>query len=112
MRVRIGYSRTVDFADMQRLVDIDPSHPRGFSRFRRTFLSGRITPGDYEIYTPGETGFSEEGLRERFPFEVPQLALFDQDLSEASIVFCIQNEKAWLTDHALGLYITDEFSTD
>lgn len=112
MRIRVGYSQTVDFAGMQRLLDVDPTHPRGFSRFRRAFLSGRIGRGDFEIYTPDKQGFTAESLGKRMPFEIPNLSLFDRDLSKATIVFYIQNEKGWLTDEALGLVITDEFHID
>lgn len=112
MRIRVGYSQVVDFSGMQRLLDVDPTNPRGFSPFRRAFLSGRIGRGDFEIYTPDQQGFTAEALRIRMPFEVPHLSLFDRDLSKATIVFYIQNEKGWLTDVALGLVITDDFTID
>jgi hypothetical protein len=113
--IHIGFSRSVGFREMQRLLDVDPTHPRGFGPFRLTFLSGPVRPGDYEIFAREEVpeGFTREALARRFPFDLPEtLRLFEHDLANATIVFYVHSNKHWMTDDALGLKITDMFEIE
>jgi hypothetical protein len=112
LKLHIGYSNSVTVEEMRRLLDIDPQHPKGTSRFRQTFFAGRIGRGDYEIYRPRPEGYTPDSLRARMPFRVPELALFNVDLSQATIVFYVRDDKEWLTDDALGLKVTDTIEVE
>ena len=113
-KIHIGYSNAVTFDELVRLLDVDPTHPDGTSRFRRAFLSGYIRPGDFEIYSREDAGgdLTREVITLLMPFEPGDLRLFDEDLSEATVVFYVRDEKEWLTDAALGLTITDTIEID
>lgn len=108
MKIYIGYSNTVDVDALKEALDVDPAHPR-MSRFRRAFGTGYIRPGDFELYRPESTGgeFSRAKVSLLMPFEPGDVDLFDQDLSEARVVFYIHDEQEWATREALGIKVTD-----
>lgn len=113
-KIHMGFSRKLDHRELMRLLDVDPDHPDGVSRFRRAFGTGYIDPGSYEIYRRVDAGgeFGRAALQALTPFELPDLSLFDFDLSDATIVFFVRDENEWSAEEALGVKITDTFLID